>query len=123
MTTTPAGAATTVAGSFTDGGGIVWQTKVNWGNTYLNSAGTTMILIDFAGWTTNRRATATGTIVRSCGPDGRVLQTLTRTATFDYRSGAAHDYRNPVNPPSSPGRSKITLTVGRDGRRLPATAQ
>jgi hypothetical protein len=31
MTTTPAGAATTVAGSFTDGGGIVWQTKVNWG--------------------------------------------------------------------------------------------
>jgi hypothetical protein len=72
-----------------------------------------MILIDFAGWTTNRRATATDTIVRSCGPDGRVLQTLTRTATFDYRSGAASDYRNPLNPPSSPGKSKITIAVGR----------
>jgi hypothetical protein len=112
---TPAGAATTITGSCTDGGGVVWQTQVKWGNTYVNSAGRTMILVDFAGWTTNRGSTATDTIVRSYGPDGRVLQTLTRTATFNYRSGAAYDFRNPMNPPSSPGKSKITITVGRDG--------
>jgi|SRR5215211_146715 len=115
MISTSAGAATTITGSCTDGGGVVWQTKVNWGNTYLNSAGQTMILVDFAGWTTNRGATTTDSIVRSYGPDGRVLQTLTRTATFDFRSGNAYDYRNPVNPPSAPGKSKITIKVGRDG--------
>jgi hypothetical protein len=115
LVASPAGASTIITGSCTDGGGIVWQTQVKWGNTYVNSAGQTMILIDFAGWTTNRAATATDSIVRSYGPDGTVLQTLTRTATFDYRSGAAYDFRNPMNPPSSPGKSKITITVGRDG--------
>jgi Calcineurin-like phosphoesterase len=110
----PANAATTVTGSCTDGGGIVWQTKVIWKGTYVSS-GVRKVGVDFAGWTTNRGATATDSKVRTYGPDGKLLNTQTRTATFDYKSGNSYDSRNPVNPPSSPGKSKITITLGRDG--------
>ena len=63
---------------------------------------------------TNRGSTATDSIVKTYGPDGKLLN-QTRTATFDYKSGNVYDTRNPVNPPSSPGKSKITITLGRDG--------
>ena len=110
----PAYANTTVTGSCTDGGGIVWQTKVEWKGTYVRS-GVTKVGVDYAGWSTNRGATATDSIVKTYGPDGKLLNTQTRTATFDYKSGNVYDSRNPVNPPSSPGKSKVTITLGRDG--------
>lgn len=115
LVATPALADTTVTGSCTDGGGIVWQTKVEWGHPYVSSDGVTKIGVDYAGWTTNRGSTATDSIVKTYGPTGSLLNTQTRTATFDYRSGNAYDVRNPVNPPNSPGKSKVTLTLGRDG--------
>jgi Calcineurin-like phosphoesterase len=113
----PAHANTTVTGSCTDGGGIVWQTKVEWKGTYVSS-GVTKVSVDYAGWTTNRGSTATDSIVKSYGPDGKLLSTLRRTAAFDYKSGNAYDARNPANPPSSPGKSKVTITLGRDGDGL-----
>ncbi|HWI01908.1 MAG TPA: hypothetical protein VNT27_16395, partial [Propionibacteriaceae bacterium] len=81
----PAYANTTITGSCTDGGGILWQTKVEWKGTYVSS-GVTKVGVDYAGWTTNRGATATDSIVRTYGPDGKLLNTQTRTATFDYKS-------------------------------------
>src|SRR5918994_2100027 len=110
----PAYSNTTVTGSCTDGGGIVWQTKVEWKGTYVRS-GVTKVGVDYAGWSTNRGSTATDSIVRTYGPDGKLLNTQRLTATFDYKSGNAYDSRNPVNPPSSPGKSKVTITLGRDG--------
>jgi len=110
----PAHANTTVTGSCTDGGGIVWQTRVEWKGTYVSS-GVTKVSVDYAGWATNRDSTATDSIVKSYGPDGKLLSTLRRTAAFDYKSGNAYDARNPANPPSSPGKSKVTITLGRDG--------
>ena len=107
-------ANTTVTGSCTDGGGIVWQTKVDWKGIYVSS-GVTKVSVDYAGWTTNRGSTATDSIVKTYGPDGKLLSTLRRTAAFDYKSGNAYDARNPANPPSSPGKSKVTITLGRDG--------
>jgi hypothetical protein len=53
----PAHANTTVTGSCTDGGGIVWQTKVEWKGTYVSS-GVTKVSVDYAGWTTNHGPTA-----------------------------------------------------------------
>jgi Calcineurin-like phosphoesterase len=110
----PAYANTTVTGSCTDGGGIVWQTKVEWKGTYVRS-GVTKVGVDYAGWSTNRGSTPTDSIVKTYGPDGKLLNTQRRTATFDYKSGSVYDFRNPVNPPSSPGKSKVTITLGRDG--------
>jgi len=86
----PAYANTTVTGSCTDGGGIVWQTKVEWKGTYVRS-GVTKVGVDYAGWSTNRGATATDSIVKTYGPDGKLLNTQTTTATFDYKSGNVYD--------------------------------
>ena len=46
---------------------------------------------------------------------GKLLQTLSRVARFDYGAGIRYDYRNPLNPPSAPGRAKITVRTGVDG--------
>ena len=43
----PAYADTTVTGSCTDGGGIVWQTKVEWKGTHVSSV--TKVGVDYAG--------------------------------------------------------------------------
>lgn len=110
-----ASAATTVTASCVDGAGIVWRTRVVWGSTYIDASGIRRIAVSVAGWTTNAGRVSTDSRVRTYGPDGTVVQTLIKTATFDYQSGASWDQRNPRNPPTGPGRSKVTIKVGRDG--------
>jgi len=112
---TPASAATTQTASCTDGGGVRWSAKAIWGNTYAAS-GVTKVGIDYAGWTTGRTGTVpTDSAVRSYDGAGRLLSTLAWTGPFEYASGTAYRSRNPVNPPSAPGASKVTVTVGVDG--------
>ena len=49
----PANAATTQTASCTDGGGVTWSGKAIWGGTSAAS-GVTKVIIDYAGWTTDR---------------------------------------------------------------------
>jgi len=48
-----------------------------------------------------------------------LIQILVKTATFDYQNGTSWDQRNPRNPPTGPGRSKVTIRVSRDGDGKP----
>ena len=109
-------AAVTQSGSCVDGGRVTWISKVVWGSPYTASDGVTRISVDYAGWTTTKTGTVpTDSVVRSYDGTGRLLQTLTRTARFDYGAGIRYDYRNPLNPPSAPGKAKVTVTTGVDG--------
>jgi hypothetical protein len=97
-----------------DGGGIWWQTRVDWGAPYTDASGVRRVSITAAAWTTNRRSTATDSRVRTFNPNGTLVQTLTRTATVDYRRSARWDQRNPLDPRSGPGATKVEIKVGRD---------
>ena len=116
---TSASAATTVTTSCVDGAGHVWRTRVVWGRTYLDAAGFRRVAVSVAGWTTSARRMSTDSTVRTYGPDGALVQRLVKTATFDYQDGTSWDQRNPRNPPTGPGRSKVTVRVGRDGDGKP----
>jgi len=110
----PANAAgtRTTTGSCTDGGGVVWHTKVVWGGTYVVD-GRRKVSVDYAGWTSTLGTVATDSTVRSISGAGRLVQTLTRTAAVNYDSGVTYASRNPANPPS--GSARIVITLGRDG--------
>ena len=110
----PAHAATVrvTTASCMDGGGITWHTKVKWGGTYVTSAGTRKVSVDYAGWTSTLGLIATDSSVKSYDGSGRLVATLTRVATVDYQQGTVWDRRNPVNPAS--GGAKVVIRVGRD---------
>ena len=114
-----ASAATTVTASCVDGAGIVWRTRVVWGGTYIDAAGIRRVAVSVAGWTTKSGRMSTDSRVRTYGPTGALIQTLVKTATFDYQYGASWDQRNPRNPPTGPGRSRVTIRVSRDGDGQP----
>src|SRR5215216_6526313 len=116
---TSASAATTVTTSCVDGADRLWRTRVIWGGTYLDAAGVRRVAVSVGGWTTNARRMPTDSTVRTYGPNGALVQTLVKTATFDYQNGTSWDQRNPRNPASGPGRSKVTIKVGRDGDGKP----
>jgi len=114
-----ASAATTVTASCVDGAGIVWRTRVVWGGTYIDAAGIRRVAVSVAGWTTKAGRMPTDSTVRTYGPTGALVQTLIKTATLDYQNGTSWDQRNPRNPPTGPGRSKVTIRVSRDGDGKP----
>lgn len=105
----------TTTASCVDGGGTTWRTEVRWGAAYKPAgSGSSRVAVDFAGWTTNARSVPTDSTVTTYS-DGAVSQRLDRTATKDYQNGTSFDARNPANPVSAPGATKITVSVGRDG--------
>ena len=111
----PASAATTQTSSCTDGGGVRWSGKAIWGGTS-STSGITKVIIDYAGWTTSRSGTVpTDSAVRSYDGAGNLVKSLTWTGPFNYVYGTAYQSRNPENPPSAPGASKVTVTLGVDG--------
>ncbi len=114
LTAPPASAAVTrtTTGSCVDGGGLTWHTKVIWGATYRTSTGALKRSVDYAGWTSTLGRVPTDSIVRTYDGRGRLVRSLTRTATVDYRLGSVYAARNPVNPVS--GGAKIVITLGRD---------
>jgi hypothetical protein len=104
------------SGGCRDKGGIWWQTLVKWGQPYLEaSTGTVRVSVDYVGWTTNSRTVPTDSNVRVYNPDGSLAVASPLTEKFDYVGGTRYRVRNPRNPISSPGRSKITIQLGRDG--------
>ena len=114
--TAAATAPLSVPGACVDGGGVSWRTKVVWGPTYRSADGTTRVQVDVAGWTTQRSGVLrTDSLVRTYDGTGRLLQSLARTAGIDYRSATVYAARNPLNPPSAPGRTRITVSTGVDG--------
>ena len=110
----PATAATTQTKSCVDGGGHTWTGKVTWGDEY-TSSGVRKVVADYAGWTTEREVIPTDSAVRTYDGAGSLVQTLTWTGEFDYNSGASYRARNPLNPPSAPGRTRIVVALGVDG--------
>jgi uncharacterized protein YkwD len=107
-----ASAATVQQASCVDGGGVRWDVTVTWGATYASGA-VTNVALDRAAWTTRKTGVVpTDSRVRTYDGSGTRLQDLRWSGSFDYRSGTASKYRNPVNPPSAPGRAKVVLTLG-----------
>lgn len=109
----PAQATSTTVGSCTDGGGISWQTKVVWGDSYLGGDGVRRTQVDYAGWTTRAGFMTTDSVVTTYNGSGTLYRRLTKTASTDYRQGTVFAARNPYNP--TIGRAKITIAVGKDG--------
>lgn len=111
-----AAATTTATATCTDGAGVVWRQKAVWGADYTDAAGVRRARIDYAGWTTNRSGILpTDSMVRSYDGAGRLLQTLIKTNhNANYYRGTVWDRRNPLNPPSSPGRAKVSIQLGVD---------
>ena len=88
---------------------------MTWGATYTVD-GVTKVSLDRAAWTTAKTGVVpTDSRVRTYRPSGTVLQDLTWTGAVDYRGGTVWKSRNPANPPSAPGRTKVVLTLGVDG--------
>ena len=81
---------------------------------YLHPGGVRKISINYAGWTTNGRATTDST-VRTYSGDGTRIQKLTWSGVYDYKGGTAYRVRNPLNPASAPGRAKVKISLGVDG--------
>lgn len=109
-----AAGATTSTGSCVDGGGITWHSNAVWGPKYLTASNVARVQIDTAGWTTNAGVVPTDSTVRTYS-NGVLSQSLTKTAAPDYRSGTYYDSRNPLNPVYAPGKTKVTVSVGKDG--------
>jgi hypothetical protein len=112
-------ATVSLSGGCVDKGGVWWQTVIKWGTPYLEtSTGTVRIPVDFVGWTTNARTIPTDSMVYSYGPDGTLQSQQALTASIDYAAGTRYQARNPRNPPSGPGLSKIRVVLGKDGDGL-----
>lgn len=108
-------AAVVRSGSCVDGGGVRWEVAVTWGSTYTVD-GVTKVSLDRAAWTTAKPGLVpTDSRVRTYRPSGRLLQDLTWSGAVDYRGGTVWRSRNPANPASAPGRTKVVLTLGVDG--------
>ena len=95
----PAQAATTrtTTRSCMDAGGITWHTKVVWGNTYVSS-GVTKVVVDSASWTTTLGSVPTDSEVRTYDGSGRLAKKATRTNTLDYRQGSCRGRAQPHRP-------------------------
>jgi hypothetical protein len=115
--TPPADAAVTQSATCADEGGIRWSSRAIWGDTYVDAEGDRRVSVDYVGWTTTKAGTVpTDSSVRTYDGNGTRLQSLDWTGVKDY--GSEYESRNPMNPVSSPGKSKITVTLGLDGDGL-----
>ena len=116
VATPAASAATTQTATCVDGGGVRWNSKAEWGAVYTAASGAATITMNYAGWTTTKSGMVkTDSIVKTYDGSGSLLQTLSWTGSYAYGSGTAYKARNPLNPPSSPGKSKVVVTLGVDG--------
>ena len=110
--------STDQSGSCRDGSGVRWSAHAVWGDVYVAGDGVRRVSMNYAGWTTSRRGVVrTDSTVETYDGSGRLLQQLPWTGGFDYRSGSAYKSRNPLNPPSAPGKATVTVTVGVSGDR------
>jgi uncharacterized protein YkwD len=112
----PAGAAVTESASCVDGGGTRWTVKATWGKTYKAADGKIKVTMDYAGWTTAKAGSVpTDARVRVYDGEGQKLADKSSSGAFDYQAGGRFASRNPLNPPTSPGKARVVLTLGVDG--------
>ncbi len=111
-----ASAATTQTASCADGGGVRWNARAIWGGTYVAADGVRRVGMDYAGWTTTKPGVVpTDSSVKTYDAAGAMIRNLAWTGSFDYQSGGTYKVQNPLNPPSAPGKAKVTITLGVDG--------
>lgn len=91
-----AASSVTTTGSCTDGGKVIWQTKVLWGANY-RQAGADRVSVGVAGWTTKARQVPTDSAVTTYS-NGVLGQRLTTTATVDYQLGKRERIPQPSRP-------------------------
>lgn len=98
-----------------DGGGTSWRTKVTWAPVYYSSRTQQYHRrARAAAWSTTASVAATDHTVRSYS-GRRLVQTLRGRVQHDYRKGGSWASRNPADPVSAPGTSRIEISVGVDG--------
>jgi hypothetical protein len=105
----PAESTVTDSATCSEGSAVTWQGRVIWGDPVGS-----LITVDHAGWTSAQvpKSKAVASAVKTYGPDGALLQTLSKISKFDFAGGTRWDSQNPVDPPSGPGVTRITITVG-----------
>ncbi len=119
----PASGATTTTqtATCTDRGGHVWKGRSIWGAVYTDGSGVRRIRNNSVSFTSAAPdATTVDYAVKTYNPDGRLIQIRgQQNRRYRFAGGSAYLTRNPRNPASGPGRSKIVVTVGdgNDGRR------
>lgn len=120
ITSLPAEATTTQKASCVDGGGTTWTVHSDWGAAYTNALGAKLVSNDSTGFTSaSSSATTVDYSIRTYDGAGVLQHTQTeQDRAFDFAAGSKFLDRNPVNPPTAPGRSKIVVDVGdgNDGR-------
>ena len=87
---------------------------------YAGTGGTATVTMEIgrAGPPPRSGTVKTDSSVKTYNGSGTLIQTLTWTGAFAYGSGTTYKSRNPLNPPSSPGKSKVVVTLGNRRRRL-----
>jgi hypothetical protein len=117
----PATAATTQTASCRDGGGHLWKGRSIWGSVYTSRSGARRVRNNHVAFTSAAPgATTVDYRIRTYNASGQLIQTLAREdRRYRFARGSVYLVRNPRNPASGPGRSKIVVTVGdgNDGRR------
>jgi alkaline phosphatase len=105
----------TATATCADGGGVVWDLRSSWGAPY-TSQGVRRVRTYGTEFTTSAPITRVHYTIRTYSGTGRLVQTLQgrRSFDFDYK-GVAWLRRKTLNPPSRPGKVRITVTVGRAG--------
>lgn len=112
-TTTAASADTVQTATCTDGGKHLWTIRSTWGAEF-TEGGVRKVTNDVTGFTTAAAdATTVDYTVKTYGPTGTLLQTLgEQDRAFDFKAGTAYLNRNPQNPPTGPGKTKIVVNLG-----------
>ncbi len=113
VVTAPAQADTTKTASCVDGGGTTWTAHSIWGNDY-TAGGVPFARNRVAGFTSSSlTATTVDYAIRTYNADGKLVQVMgERDRAFDFAIGSRFLDRNPANPPSSPGKAKVVISVG-----------
>jgi hypothetical protein len=118
----PSGASadTTLTSSCTDGGKHRWQGRAVWGAEYRDAAGVKRVASEAVGFTSAApdATTVDYSIKAYDGSGKRIYSVAQKDRRFAFRGGTVYLTRNPRNPPSAPGKTKIVVNVGdgNDGR-------
>jgi len=97
-----------------DGGGHRWSGRSLWRSEYTDGDGSKLVHLSRVGFTsTAPDATTVDYTVKVYDGAGALLQSLGGSnRLFNFRKGSAYLSVNPRNPPSSPGRAKVMISVG-----------
>ena len=104
----------TQTGTCVDGGGTKWTARSVWGGEYTDSGGTRRVTNDRTGFTSaSALATTVDYSMQTYNGAGSLLQTLAEdNRAFNFTGGTSYLDRDPLNPPTAPGKAKIIVRLG-----------